>query len=102
MVSMLKQSWRRVFLAMAVVAGGFVGLGASTGRADDYWTRHWGWYDGPYQTYYYRSPYADPYYGRGYQYGPPPRTTYYNQPYRSYYYRPGGSVRIGPLRFGWW
>jgi hypothetical protein len=77
---------------------------AAPAKADDYWNRHWGWYDNSYRPYYYRHRYAPPAYGYGYQYGPTyygPGPGRYRQ--RTYYYsRPGGAVQIGPLNFGWW
>lgn len=97
-----------LFLALSLTA-----FDAGSARADDYWGRHWGWYDNTYRPYYQRR-YSTPYYGNRY-YGPtyyPPQTTYYYSQPRSYYVGPGpfggyygggpGNVQVGPLQFGWW
>ena len=93
-------------------------------QADDYWDGYWGWYDNTYRPYYYRqysSPrvggYAYSYGGPGAYYHSPgyyspgyaPRS--YGAPYGAYYGTPnvgyrdfgpyGGTVRVGPVRFGW-
>lgn len=71
-------------------------------KADDYWNRHWGWYDNTYRPYYYRHRYRGPAYYSGPQYYSPGPGYYYG-PSRPYYGRPGGGgVQVGPLRFGWW
>ena len=103
-----------------LLIGGLLGVSAlalwpSTGRADpdDYWVRHWRWYDRAYRPYYHRryyyspppayayppaSPYtySSPYYSAPYYGG---TTTYYGPAPAPYY---GGGVVVGPLRFGWW
>lgn len=63
---------------------------------NDYWNRHWQWYNRSYR----------PYYNRQYQrYYVPGRTYYYTNP-GSYYYSPyhrpsGGSINVGPLHLHW-
>jgi hypothetical protein len=78
---------------------------------DDYWNGYWNWYDGSYRPYYqqtyrypnnyYGQPYGyDGYYGRSYNnYG----GRYYGTPNAGYFDRRGGggTVRVGPLQFGW-
>jgi hypothetical protein len=76
-------------------------------KADDYWNRHWGWYDNTYRPYYYRQRYRSPAYYGGYNnnyYGPAPAPApgYYYGPSRPYYGPRGGGAQVGPLNFGWW
>lgn len=100
---------RKLFLAACLGASLWT-LGSTPAKADDYWNRHWGWYDSTYRPYYYRREY----YGTPYSYGYN-SPYYYNSPYRGgYYYGPtysnpgyaypyrGGGVQLGPLQFGWW
>ena len=103
----------RVLLCAAVAATAITFAAPSTAQADhrdDYWNDYLKWYDGSYRPYYHhrqrrhwrydddygrrgRPYYRDGYYGGAY-YGTP------NFGYRDYY-GSGGSVRVGPLRFGW-
>lgn len=87
----------------AVLATSLWTASPTPAKADDYWNRHWGWYDNTYRPYYYRQRYRGPAYGYGYQYGPAygPAPGYYYGP-RTNYYGPSAGVRVGPLHFGWW
>lgn len=63
---------------------------------DDYWKRHWNWYNRSYRPYYNR------YYNRYYT----PGSSYYYTPGRTYYYNNydrgyEGGVNIGPLQLRW-
>lgn len=114
---------RNVVIA-AVLGTSFLAFAPAPAQADDYWDGYWGWYDNTYRPYYYRQ-YASPrvggytysyggpgayYYSPGY-YSPGYAPGYYGSPYGAYYgtrnfgyrdYGPyGGTVRVGPVRFGW-
>jgi hypothetical protein len=103
----------------------FACISPAPAQADDYWDGYWGWYDNTYRPYYYRQ-YTSPrvggymygpgtYYGSGAYYSPgyySPGYSYgYGAPAGAYYgtrnlgYRDfgpyGGTVRVGPVRFGW-
>ena len=92
----------------ACLAVGGMAMTPASAQADDYWDGYWSWYDGSYRPYYYRSPYARSYYSPYYDgyyggYGPRYYGNYYGT--RNFGYRDfgpaGGTVRVGPLRFGW-
>jgi len=106
----MKTLFRRLFIGASLGVSVMM-LSPATGRADpdDYWVRHWRWYDRAYR----------PYYHRRYYYNPPPVYVYppgspyapgYTAPYYGgtvTYYGPGpapayGGAVVGPLRFGWW
>ena len=109
------RSFLRILLAGVVMGGVLFVANPKPAQADDYWDGYWSWYDNTYRPYYQRyyrpAPryYNDGYYdGYGYYY--PGQRYYYNYP-GEYYGTPrfgyrnypdgGGSIRVGPLRFGW-
>jgi hypothetical protein len=94
--------------AVAAIAFTLTSVG-NEARADRYWNDYWGWYDGQYvpqqHRYYYRN---QPGWQSDYYYRQPGRSYYYDDRggygRRDSYYRGsprGGSVQVGPLRFGW-
>ena len=104
-------SWFRILMLSLLVGTSLAVVGPSSAKADEYWDGYWGWYDNTYRPYTYRQYnyyprdyyYGGPYsgYGRSYYSYPPAR--YYGGPNVGVYdYAPrGGSVQVGPMRFGW-
>ena len=109
----------RTLLLSAVVGLSLVTLAPSPAQGDDYWNGYWSWYDNTYRPYYYKQYYYGPGYSvrsySNYYYSPAyPGYTYapgYGPYYGPYYGTPrvgyapgpygGGTVRVGPMRFGW-
>jgi len=91
----MSNSRRALLLTGAMAVAAFIAL-AGQASADDYWNRHWHWYDNNYSPYYHGNYLRSGRYddgrlnnGRVYQYQQPYYTTQPNYYYRNnqvYYY----------------
>ena len=105
--------FRNLLFAGLAVAALLTITGAARADHDDYWGGYWGWYDDSYSPYYRRYSSRPNYRSYGYRPNRYYDDDYYGGRYRdNYRYRDndryydryrddGGSVRVGPLEFGW-